>query len=72
MPDGLGRTAWDHAKGNASKLRLLAWATSPVHAVLPPRIRSLATQAFLQLSTADMAALRKAGVEISRTDRKHR
>ena len=64
MPDGLGKTAWDHANGNASKLRILAWASNPIPEVLPPRIRSLATEAFLQLSTADIAALRRAGVNI--------
>lgn len=62
MPNGLGKTVWDYAEGNASKLRILAWASNPNPNVLPPRVRSLFTQAYLQLSTAEMAALRNSTI----------
>ena len=65
MADGLERTAWDHAKGNVSKLRILAWASNPIYAVNPKQIMSLATKSYLQLSTSDMAALREIGVGIA-------
>ena len=59
MPDGQGKTAWHYAGEDVSKLRLLAWACSPLQEIRSPLpVPSLETACYLQLSTADMAALR--------------